>query len=649
MLIGGQTGPNIENMPTRIATRWTAPIPLGLSPALFWGLCWTLFCAAPSPASAAATSSAAADPAGRRTAALIRQLGDEQYPVRQQAQEALAKLGADAFDALVAAEDDDDLEVATRARYLVHLIRFDWISNSNSAKVKELLKDYDSQNAEARLQAMKELSELSGEVGLEPLCRLIRFEKSTTLSKKGALMVLGQRVPDESTWPQRARQIRNVISDSTRPAVRWLRAYLRFHDDPQGALAEWDKLVDEEMAAVSSEDPRAESGIQSLLLRHQVEMLVAVKQRPRALDVMRKLVARESGTVPELIEFVHWLVDRKAWEVIDELAKRFDHTFSTDRKLLYTWAQARKAEGKEDLAERYAEQAFHLPIGGDELQERLSLAYELRVHGMIAWSERELRHVLAVGPAESQYVLGGRFFLAEMLHEMERDADAAEVMRTLVNQIKRNQGGLAQALSNLQHPPQSVRAKLFYFEACALGAKKDFAKQAEKLNAAAAANPFDPDPDVLIGLFQLPNQTNERRAQTSKLIHDAAELYQKKIDDSTQNQPEGSYEDFNEYAWLIGNTEGNMDRAVEYSRKAVELGPQPWDGPGKARDHAGLLDTLGHCYAGKKDWENAVRVQTLAVQYDPYSLIIRHALDDFRKAQQAAKPGKTEKAGNPGK
>ena len=73
----------------------------------------------------------------QRTAALISQLGDPQYAVRQQAQEELAKLGPEAFDALMAAEDNDDLEIAARARYLVHLIRIDWIHDTDSPLVEK--------------------------------------------------------------------------------------------------------------------------------------------------------------------------------------------------------------------------------------------------------------------------------------------------------------------------------------------------------------------------------------------------------------------------------------------------------------------------------------------------------------------------------
>ena len=71
------------------------------------------------------------------------------------------------------------------------------------------------------------------------------------------------------------------------------------------------------------------------------------------------------------------------------------------------------------------------------------------------------------------------------------------------------------------------------------------------------------------------------------------------------------------------NTEGDFDRALDYSKKSVEMSP----GEGE------LLDTLAHCYAAKKDFDNAVKYQTRAVELDPGSLQIRRSLDEFRKAR----------------
>jgi hypothetical protein len=80
---------------------------------------------------------------------------------------------------------------------------------------------------------------------------------------------------------------------------------------------------------------------------------------------------------------------------------------------------------------------------------------------------------------------------------------------------------------------------------------------------------------------------------------------------------------------------------VQYSKRSIELLKQQYDmlrqmapfndlSPGDIdRSEGGLDDTLAHCYAGKKDFESAVKYQRLAMEKDPHSLAIRRALADF--------------------
>ena len=121
---------------------------------------------------------------------LIDQLGDKDYYVRQRAQNELARLSFDAFDALTAATTNDDLEIAYRAKYLLRLMRVEWMAKNDPPEVKEKLKDYELQPEEARQARMHDLAVMTEGKGLLALCRLIRFEKSDTLSKIGVTELL---------------------------------------------------------------------------------------------------------------------------------------------------------------------------------------------------------------------------------------------------------------------------------------------------------------------------------------------------------------------------------------------------------------------------------------------------------------------------
>jgi tetratricopeptide (TPR) repeat protein len=84
---------------------------------------------------------------------------------------------------------------------------------------------------------------------------------------------------------------------------------------------------------------------------------------------------------------------------------------------------------------------------------------------------------------------------------------------------------------------------------------------------------------------------------------------------------------YNEYAWLVGNTEGNLAQALEYSHKSLELWP----------NYGVYLDTLAHCYFARGDYAEAVRYQRQAVAADPHSGQIARALQRFEQAWEESK------------
>ena len=107
-------------------------------------------------------------------------------------------------------------------------------------------------------------------------------------------------------------------------------------------------------------DQQGETQVQNLLMRNYAQMLIAHHHRDQAIAVMRKMVGRVNDKVDALVNFVDWLVQQKAWEVVDETARQFDRTFAADRTLLYAEAQSFKARGDEAAAEKYADQAFKI-------------------------------------------------------------------------------------------------------------------------------------------------------------------------------------------------------------------------------------------------------------------------------------------------
>jgi tetratricopeptide (TPR) repeat protein len=321
-----------------------------------------------------------------------------------------------------------------------------------------------------------------------------------------------------------------------------------------------------------------------------------------------------------LTALLSWLVEQKEWKAIDDLVRRLGRRLSTQPELLYTLAEAYAEQGRKDEAQRMADQAFRAypPRQEDQLHRHLDAARQLSVRGQFIWARREFEHVIAQsGPDESALRVAARMPLAYMLHDQGLDFAAASVLQKLVEAIDAGQVTQADLGGST---PAAIRAQMHYLFACRWQATGEAAKQRDCLDKAFLADPADID--VLIACYRLAGQPPEQRAKIAAAIDALAARLRKEI----AQQPDAP-DSYNQYAWLVGNTRGDFDEAIKYSRKSLELRP----------DYAGYYDTLAHAYFGKGDLKSAVRYQAQAAELDPHSGLIRRDLDIFRKKLQGQK------------
>ncbi|MCG2682318.1 MAG: hypothetical protein L6306_01745 [Planctomycetales bacterium] len=544
---------------------------------------------------------------------LIRQLGDEDYYVRKRAQEELGRLGFEAFDALDAAADHEDLEIASRARYLLRLMRIEWTTANDPPEVKQCLQDYETQNASAREMRMRVLARLPDGRGIPALCRLVRFEKSSALSKSASVAFLA-RAKAAPPQPAAIETIRKGLKKCNRTGAGWMLAWTRLGEGSESEMAEWSKFIDDEHNALKRTPKESSPEIVSGLVRFQVDWLNKLGKADEAAEAVRRLVALERGNPQSLAELLDWLIEQKAWRAVDDLARRFPPRFAVDPPLLYALAQAYSEQGKNDQAEQTAARAFRLHPGKqrEQLLNHLRTAEILRDRGQYAWARREYEHVIEQsGRQQIELMAIARIYLAEMLHDQGENLDAANTLEKMFRAID---AGKADAAKLYGGNVNELRSRTHYFFACHWEAKRDAAKQREALDKALAVNPEDID--VLIACHRLPGQPPEYRAKIAGLIEKAAEEFRDAIAENPENAAA-----FNQYAWLIGNTAGDLDEALKCSLKSLELEPET----------GGYHDTLAHVYFAKGDYENAVKSQTKAVELEPHSGIIGRKLELFRE------------------
>jgi Flp pilus assembly protein TadD len=121
-------------------------------------------------------------------------------------------------------------------------------------------------------------------------------------------------------------------------------------------------------------------------------------------------------------------------------------------------------------------------------------------------------------------------------------------------------------------------------------------------------------------MYRLHDADDAFRAKTKQRIRQTSAYQLRQIAEDTKDPTL-----YNQWAWLIANTEGDQAKAVEFSRRSLELSP----------DEPSYLDTLGRCYFAVGDLENAVKNQRRAVELAPHFHVMKRQLKQFEEALAA--------------
>jgi tetratricopeptide (TPR) repeat protein len=584
----------------------------------------------------------AADSSPQRLRQLVQELGDKDYFVRERAQTELAALGFEAFDVLSEATASDDQEVATRARYLLRQMQVEWSDRDDPHEVKQLLQDYESQKDAERQTTMHQLATLKKGIGIPALCRLVRYEKSALLSRQAAIEVLDAMKPGAAPEKEVVAAVRKALEKSHRAGAGWLLTYARFGEDPATAAGPWNKLVDAEESLLQGSSDETTKEIVVALVRFQVARLKKLGRNDDVLAALRRLIRLENGEAEALVELVQWLIEQKAWKAVDEVADRFPAVIASDANLSYAMAEAQLAQGRQGRADELAAQALKINPGKEPraVYSHYMAASNLQSRGLFAWAKPEYRHVLDASPPAAPLAMRAAYGLAEIDHDQGDDLPAAELLQTTLNAAAAVPPANPSTGNYFPVTPE-MRSQMDYFFACHWEHKGDHVKARAHLEKALAANPSDVD--VLIACYRIPNQTPEFHKKIQGLIRDQVQATREKINEEREETDEGKKEKekekaaaYNLLAWLVANTEGDLDEALKASQKSLEL----LHDSGNDRDSGGYYDTLGRVYFAKGDLQNAVTYQTKAAELDPHSGLVRRQLELFRKTLAEKNAGK---------
>jgi tetratricopeptide (TPR) repeat protein len=563
-----------------------------------------------------------------RIQALIRQLGNPRFTVRRSAASELRQIGAEAFDLLNAASNDSDPEVAASARYLLREITVRWVHSGDSAAVRALLRDYGQQPDERRVARLEALAKISDGEGVGALCRIARFDRSPLISRQAALAIIR---PDERP-AQRAPIDPDVVGQelgrSTRVAGSWLRQYLVQLRDPAASVAAWQQLIDDEAKQLEAGADDTSTEVVLGLLWNLADLHRELDHQQDLVDIVDRMMELDSVASEDMaVQLLSWLTEHESWNALDEFLAKHQARLQQSKQPLYYAALARIKQGKSELGEELAQKAAELDP--QAALESFYAAMDLERHSQFDWAVREYHRTIDKEPVASHSAILARVYLANLLHDYEKHQQAADIVDPLVKAIQ-SEGKVGQLYAKLHDyyagrlslpENESLAARSHYFRACQHRDHQDWQRMREELELAIR---FDPaDADVVIAMYRLPEADEKWREATRRRIANLARQFKQEIDENPSDPTP-----YNQWAWLISNTEGDFSQAVRYSHRSLELIPE---GAGESAG-ASFLDTLGRCYYAAGDYENAVKYQRQAVEKVDYMQVMQRQLALFEKA-----------------
>jgi tetratricopeptide (TPR) repeat protein len=561
---------------------------------------------------------------------LIEQLGAADFVTREAAEQSLEKLGAETFEALEEAQNHSDLEIAMRAQYLLRKFRVT-ILDTDPPMVRNLLKNYATQkDSSQRLAVLQQLFMLPDRSGWPAICRLVRLEQNEAISKQAALVIVTQRVSSDTDVSLLVASLPTPLVSGKRGALEWLRTFKLLLQDRPAATNTWERLVAEEFAHLKDNPSRTSEEVVTQLARWHVEQLCAQKLESQAAPWLERLLSlREHGSVEEFEEHIDWICHLQMWSVLEQLEKKFATKFAANALLKYRLAEAKLKLGDPTTATTLAEAAFAMraksqadhELAGNALMER----------GLFEWSEREFRHVLKLADRGSEYEIRTRTLLSEMLHDQAQEQAAGTVIKEFLDYLATDEKARG-ILERGSRSEEMIRSRMNLFFGLAAMEMHDYEKAEELLRE--SYNDDSDNVDALIHLFRLPAPSEEGRRQMVANLRDATRQYQESILEMQQELAEADNPNteqyyklqlarlYNDYSWLVSNTEGDFDGAIRSSLESLKLRPGT----------AAYMDTLGRAYYAKGDLTNAIKSQSEALRLEPHSGMMQRQLALFQTA-----------------
>lgn len=538
-------------------------------------------------------------PSDEEIARQIALLGANDYHVREKAQADLRAYGLEILAELHAASESDDPEISERSKQLLSEIELDWAGAGEfEGKVRECMQFYTNSNELQKILIVRHLTNSAafpkGE-GVGALCRIIRFEHSEIVRWEAAKCIIARTPRSPHFWD-------SWYGDAKKNLDEIKRRNNHFHVFVTDFI-ELRSEIEKFKAGKNAPGENPPAGLR--------ERLSDFAKRLEGYRTNIKSSPYTGETDTDIILYYALADLQDALGMEAELKNTLD---SLDRVSEKDFDSEPRENDRAVVGNMYS---FRKPFTG--LGAHFFAALFLADQHRLKWAERSYKMIVS---KDGFYKWDSVFSLANIAEELNDPETSANYFQKIIDAAKdKGAGPLFQHRDLLSI--DFIRSRCLLAKAKAAGAKNEWTEARKLINEAVE---IDPEIDVLIFRYSLPDSVPEYRRQTENLINSAI----RRLDVESESGMEvESGMSLNNFAWLLANTGREPERAVELSKRSLELNPElPM-----------FLDTLAHAYFADKQYNEAFETQERAANYAPESLIYKSKLEIFRKALEKNEEG----------
>ncbi|WDQ16971.1 tetratricopeptide repeat protein [Rhodopirellula sp. P2] len=467
--------------------------------------------------------------------------------------------------------------------------------------------------------------------------------------------------------------LQQVFAKDTQFSGLWMRQYAKELESGRFEADGWNKLIEEMESSWDMDDGASPQDVARGLIapgamisgNEMFRLTWLNAERARVLgqvDDASRFLSQHIDVIPprtrELTDAALWAIDHKLFDVITAAHAKHQSLFEKSPSLMYASAEALLESGQPALAAERAQQALELnPVVNSEgsgqpplhpvlleshAEAHLRIAADLIDRGLSDWAENEYRKLIDELPLHDVSSATARWELAEHLAELQLPGQVVALLQPLVERMEKDDDFRHKLMAH-DFDYQSLRSHLDFQAGLDLANREDKAAASERMQSAFSMNPENID--ILIAMYRMEWNEAWKDDVTSQIqsvlaeIDEDIEETQQTFRETGNGRPgrQTAIRDlllanfYNQYAWLVSNTEGDYDKALKRSIESLEMSP----------GSEALLDTCGRCYFAVGDLPSAIVTQRKAVELTPNSPPLRRQLKLFENAWLDANPGKT--------